>query len=69
MNLSLSKNRARGTALLIVMALLFVMCVLMFCAARSITFVKSELKLTEQKQIERCKKGITDASKPVPQSR
>ena len=66
MNIPCSKNRARGTALLIVMALLFVMCVLMFCAARSITFVKSELKLTEQKQIERCKKGITDASKPVP---
>lgn len=66
MNLSFPENRARGTALIIVMALLLVMCVLMFCAARSITFVKSELKLTEQKQRERCAQGITDASKRVP---
>ena len=66
MNIPCSKNRSRGTALVIVMALLFVMCVLMFCAARSISFVKSELKLTEERQIERCKKGIADAGKAVP---
>ena len=66
MRTSCSNSERRGTALIVVMALLAVMCVLMLCAARSVTFVKSELKLIEKKQVERCAQGIANAKKPVP---
>ena len=66
MRTSISNSGQRGTALVIVMALLFVMCLLMLCAARSVTFVKSELKLIEKKQVERCARGIVEVRKPLP---
>ena len=46
-------SRQRGTALLVVMALLAIMSVLMVCTAQSIFFVKQELKLIEKKQLQR----------------
>lgn len=65
MRASFTNSRQRGTALIIVMALLAVMCVLMLGAARSVTFVKSELKLIEKKQLERCAQGMANARQPV----
>lgn len=61
-----ANSHQRGTALIIVMALLIVMCVLMLCAARSVTFVKSELKLIEKRQVERCAQGTAGVTRPVP---
>ncbi len=65
MNLLPSHSRRRGSAMIFVMALLVVMCVLMLCAAQSITFVKSELKLIEKRQVERCGKLNARPDRPV----
>ena len=60
MNLPLQPQpaRPRGTALIVVMALLAIMGVLMVCTAHSLYFVKRELKLIEQKQLHRLEKSV-----------
>ena len=59
MNLPLQPSRRRGTALVVVLTLLTIMGVLMVCAAQSLSFVKGELKLIEQKQLQRYEKTAT----------
>ncbi len=66
MRTSVGQSRQRGTTVIIVMTLLVVMCVLMLCAAQSVTTVKRELKLIEKKQLERCEKLSARGRKPVP---
>lgn len=59
MNLPLRPARPRGTALIVVMVLLAIMGVLMVGTAHSLFFVKRELKLIEQKQLQRFEKTAT----------
>jgi len=47
------KSRDDGTALIAVMALLAIMCALMICTTESLFHVKKELRLIEQKQLQR----------------
>ena len=57
MNLRLSSaRRPRGTAVIIVLALLAIMAVLMISATQSLYYVKRELKLIEQMQLLRAGK-------------
>ena len=58
MNIPFRFLSQRGTALLVVMALLSIMFVLMVCTAQSIFFVKRELKLIEKKQLQRYEKRV-----------
>lgn len=53
----------RGTALLVVMALLAIMSALMVCTAQPIFFVKRELKLIEKKQIQRYEKSAASGAR------
>ena len=52
-----------GTALIVVMALLAIMCVFMVCTAQSIYFVKRELKLIEKKQLQRYEKNAAPGAR------
>ena len=56
MNFSFRHSRERGTALIVVMALLAIMCVFMICTTESLFHVKKELKLIEKKQLQRYEK-------------
>ncbi|HEY0548271.1 MAG TPA: hypothetical protein VGF13_01645 [Verrucomicrobiae bacterium] len=56
MNPTRGKARQNGTALIVVMVLLAIMCVLMLCTTQSIFFVKRELQLIEKKQLQRYEK-------------
>ena len=63
MNLRTAPFRTeRGTALIIVMALLAIMCVFVVSATQSLYLVKRELKLIEQKQLQRAGKTPAAAS-------
>lgn len=66
MRTSVPQRRQCGMAIVIVMALLAVMCILMLCAAQSVTFVKRELKLIEKKQLERYERRSASTGKLVP---
>jgi len=50
---SIRASGQRGTAIVLVMALLAIMCVFMVCTARSLYSVKRELNLIEKRQIHR----------------
>ena len=63
MNIPFRFPSRRGTALLVVMALLSIMFVLMVCTAQSIFFVKRELKLIEKKQLQRYEKSIAPGAR------
>lgn len=56
MNLLPKQVRKRGTALMVVMVLLAIMCVFMLCTTQSIFLVKRELQLIEKKQLQRYEK-------------
>ena len=58
MNFVLRPDHRRGTAIVVVLALLAVMCVFMICTAQSIYFVKRELNLIEKKQLQRWQKTL-----------
>ena len=51
----------RGTALMVVVALLAVMCVFILCAAQSIFSVKRELQLIEKRHLQRYEKTVAKA--------
>ena len=63
MNIPFRFLSQRGTALLVVMALLSIMFVLMVCTAQSIFFVKRELKLIEKKQLQRYEKNAAPGAR------
>lgn len=56
MNLLRRRVEERGSALIVVMVLLAIMCVIMLCTTQSIFLVKRELKLIEKKQLQRYEK-------------
>jgi type II secretory pathway component PulK len=56
MNLPRKRFQERGTALIVVMVLLAIMCVFMFCTTQSIFLVKRELQQIEKKQLQRYEK-------------
>lgn len=66
MNLHPASFRSeRGTTLLIVMVLLSIMCVFVLSATQSLYLVKRELKLIEQKQLQRGEKTpVTGDARP-----
>jgi Tfp pilus assembly protein PilX len=56
MNLLRKRFQERGTALIVVMVLLAIMCVFMLCTAQSIFLVKRELQRIEKQQLQRYEK-------------
>ena len=64
MKLRFQSTPQRGTALLVVMALLVIMSVFMVCTAQSIFFVKRELKLIEKKQLQRYETKAAPGARP-----
>ena len=56
MKTSALRSRPRGMTMIVVLALLFVMFVLVMCAAQSVISAQRELRGIEQKQIERWRK-------------
>ena len=56
MNLLRKRVQERGTALIVVMVLLAIMCVFMLSTTQSIFLVKRELQLIEKKQLQRYEK-------------
>lgn len=66
MNLRLPPaRRPRGTAVIIVLALLAIMAMFMISATQSLYLVKRELKLIEQKQLQRAgKTPVAAAARP-----
>jgi hypothetical protein len=56
MNLLRKRVQERGTALIVVMVLLAIMCVFMLCTTQSIFLVKRELQRIEKKQLQRYEK-------------
>jgi signal transduction histidine kinase len=56
MNLLRRRVQERGTALVVVIVLLAIMCVFMLCTTQSLFLVKRELQLIEKKQLQRYEK-------------
>ena len=61
MNFARPSFQQRGTALMVVVALLAIMCIFILCAAQSIFSVKRELQLIERKQLQRYEKAAAKA--------